>query len=356
MPRPRLSEKEYELVKKIREKGTDFVEDQVKTLQEACDQHDIDIKDVKSYWAKGEQYSIFAKNRVKTYEEVTDEIVEELDKYSPNYPTIERKPVEDGHLLVIDPSDIHVGKLSVATETGHDYTVEKAVERTLSGVQELINKSSGFDIDQVLFIIGNDALHIDDPHRKTTSGTPQDTDGQWHTAFHAAKSMYVSIIETLMQIANVHVLYCPSNHDYTHGFFLADTLKSWFRKSENVEFDSSISHRKYFKYHTNMIEADHGDACKIDDTPMLMATEQPQMWADCDFRYSYKHHIHNKKKVPVMGSDKVGVNIEFLRTPSPPDGWHDRKGYLNMPAVEGFVHSKDRGRCASFTHYFKDGE
>lgn len=348
--RPRMSDEEFELWKTI--KDNDFIVDQLHELQKECQKAGIPIEDVSHYWYKSEHFSIFAKNKVKTYEQVKDGLIEQLDQYSPDYPTIERNIGKDGHLLVIDPSDIHVGKLSVASETGEEYNIEKSIQRTLSGIRKLLDHSSGYEIDQILFIIGNDALHVDNPKNTTTSGTLQDTDSMWHVAFNAAKDMYVKSIELLMQIADVHVLYCPSNHDFTQGFFLADTLNSWFRKSENVSFDSSIRHRKYYKYHTNMIEADHGDGCKIDDTPMLMATEQAEMWSDCKFRYSYKHHIHHKKKIPVMGHDKVGVNIEFLRSPSPADGWHDRNGFKNMPAIEGFIHSKDRGRIAQFTHYY----
>lgn len=352
MPRPRLTDEEYELWEKI--KDNDFIVDQLSLLEQECNKAGIPIEDIKHYWYKSEKFSIFAKNRVKGYEEVKDEILSQLKEYSPEYPTIKRERKGDGHLLVIDPSDIHIGKLSVQSETNASYGIEEAVRRVMDGIRELLNHSSGFDIDQVLFIVGNDALHIDDPHRKTTSGTPQDTDGMWHTAFHAAKDMYIQCIEQLMQVADVHVLYCPSNHDYTHGFFLADTLASWFNRSENVTFDASICHRKYFQYHNNMIEADHGDGCKIEDTPMLMATEKPNMWADCKFRYSYKHHIHHKKKIPVAGFDGIGVNIEFLRAASPQDGWHHRNGFISLPAVEAFVHSKERGRVASFTHYFDD--
>lgn len=355
-PRPRMTEEEFELWEKIRESGTDFVNEQFEGLEQACDEAGIGIEDVKHFWFKNEKYSIFAKNKVKTYEQVKDEIIREMDEHSPEYKTFKRTPSENGHLLVIDPSDIHIGKLAVAAETGEDYNIKKAVNRTLDGIRKLINQSSGFTIDQVLFIIGNDALHIDSPNRTTTSGTPQDTDGMWHSAFGAAKQMYIKAIELLMPIADVHVLYCPSNHDYTQGFFLADTLSSWFRKSENVSFDASIAHRKYYKYHSNMIEADHGDGCKIGDTPMLMATEQAQMWADCQFRYSYKHHIHHKKKIPVAGYDDIGVNIEFLRSPSVPDSWHSRNGYINMPAIEGFIHSKNNGRIAQFTHHYPNGK
>lgn len=353
MPRPRLTDKEYELWEKI--KDNDFIQNQISVLQDECEQAGIPLEDVKHYWYKSKKVSVFAKNKVKSYEEVKDDILKEMREYSPNYPTIQREKIGNPHLLVIDPSDIHIGKIAVAAETGEDYSIKKAVNRTKRGVHNLLNKSSGYNFDQVLFIVGNDALHVDNAKSSTTAGTHQDTDSLWHVAFQAAKNMYVELIELLMQVADVHILYCPSNHDFTHGFFLADTLKSWFRDSENVTFDADIIHRKYFKYGKNMIEADHGDGCKMKDTPMLMAHEAPKMWAECPYRYSYKHHIHHKVKAGTVveyGHDSIGVSIEFLRSPSPADGWHHRNGYVNLPAIEAFVHCKETGRGAQFTEYF----
>jgi hypothetical protein len=247
---------------------------------------------------------------------------------------------------VIDPSDIHIGKLAVAAETGQDYNIKKAVQRTIEGIEGIVKKSEGFEIDQILFIIGNDALHIDTPKGTTTSGTKMETDGLWHEGFLAAKDMYVKCIEALMRVAQVHVLYCPSNHDYMTGFFLADVLSTWFRKS-SVTFDVSINHRKYYQYHDNMIEADHGDGIKAEQTPLTMAAEQPEMWSNTKFRYSYKHHLHHR-----ISKDFTGVNLTVLRSPSSADGWHHRNGFVNTPAVEGFVHHPFEGRVAQLTHYF----
>ena len=353
MPRPRMTQEELNAWNAF--KDSDFVVEQLSLLKQECDKAGIPIKDVKHYWYKSKVFSVFAKNKIQDYDQVKDDIVKQMQEHAPDYPKINRKPVKAPHLLVIDPSDIHIGKLAVMAETGEDYTIKIAIDRAKEGVQGILDYSANFGIDKILFVIGNDALHIDHPHRKTTAGTPQDTDGMWHTAFHSAKDMYIDLIELLMQVADVHVLYCPSNHDYTHGYFLADTLMSWFRKSKNVSFDCSIRHRKYFKYGLNMIEADHGDGCNVKDTPQLMAYENAVMWAECKHRYSYKHHLHHKIKlgsVVEMGVDGIGVNIEFLRSPSASDGWHDRNGYKSMKSVEGFLHCKERGRVASFSYNY----
>ena len=73
----------------------------------------------------------------------------------------------------------------------------------------------------------------------------------WYNNFLIAKKLYIEILDELIKIADIHVMYNPSNHDYTNGFFLADTIKSWYKKCENITFDSNISHRKYFKYGTS---------------------------------------------------------------------------------------------------------
>jgi hypothetical protein len=56
--------------------------------------------------------------------------------------------------------------LCEAFETGEDYDTNIAVKRVLEGVQGIIDKSQGYNIDKILFIGGNDILHIDSPQEK----------------------------------------------------------------------------------------------------------------------------------------------------------------------------------------------
>jgi hypothetical protein len=152
----------------------------------------------------------------------------------------------------------------------------------------------------------------------------------------------------LLQVAPVHVQYNPSNHDYTNGFFLAHTLEAWFNRCEGITFDTSIAHRKYHTYGTNLIGTTHGDGAKVQDLPLLMAHEAPEAWAKCKHRYIYTHHIHHK-----MSKDFMGVCVEALRSPSGTDSWHHRNGFQHSPkAVEGFIHHPEHGQIARITHLF----
>lgn len=342
--RPRLTAEEYTILQDIR--------NQHAALEAECIAQGLPVESVKQYWWKGEHFSINLRGEGgKSYDDIKEEIIKELKEYAPKYPKIKRDKENlklDGHLLVIDPADIHIGKLAKAIETGEDYNNKIAVERVMMGVYGIVEKASAFKTDKILYIIGNDILHIDTPKRQTTSGTPQDTDGMWYENFTIARRLHVEVIEVLREIADVHVQYDPSNHDYTNGFFLADTLASWFHNDQHVTFNVTPAHRKYFHYHNNLIGTTHGDGAKQADLPLLMAHEAKQEWAISDHKYFYIHHIHHKQSKDIMG-----VTVEALRSPSGADSWHHRNGYQHSPkAVEGFMHHKIYGQVARFTHIF----
>jgi hypothetical protein len=157
----------------------------------------------------------------------------------------------------------------------------------------------------------------------------------------------------MLPYADIRVIYNPSNHDYMSGFMLAQTIEAYYRQHPNVTFDNSIAHRKYYRYGNNLIATSHGDGAKLNDTPLLMASEQPLMWSECHYRYIYLHHVHHKQTHKFMsGKDFIGVTAEYVRSPSPSDSWHDRNGYVGAKkAVEAFVHSFAHGQVARLTHH-----
>ena len=320
-------------------------------LAQACEERGIDISSVGIAWSKDKKWSIqFKPNKENgpTFEQMLEDHISEVKNHTFSYEKIIRNNDPDGCLLVIDPADVHIGKLASSFETGEDYNSQIAVQRVKSGVEGILQKASGFTIDKIVFVAGNDILHIDTPKRTTTSGTPQDTDGMWYDNFLIAKKLYIDVLDTLLQVADVHFMYNPSNHDYQSGFFLADSISSWYSKCKNITFDTSIAHRKYYRYHNNLIGTTHGDGAKPQDLPLLMAQEAGDDWSNAKNRYVYIHHIHHK-----MSKDFIGVTVEALRSPSGTDGWHHRKGYQHAPkAVEGFIHSKSHGQMARLTHLF----
>ena len=321
-------------------------------IREECRKANLNHEDVKHGWIKNDNASLFFKNpnfkdeQGREIEKIKRELVQWV-KDEPK-PFRKKEKIKGDHLLLIDPADVHIGKLCRSFETGTEYNSQIAVKRVKEGVNGILNNASGWDLDQIALIGGNDILHIDTPKRQTTSGTPQDTDGMWYDNFMIAAKLYKDVISTLAEIAPVRFIYNPSNHDYTNGFFLAQLIEAYFANDKRITFDVSIAHRKYYQYHNNMIGTTHGDGAKIDNLGALMAHEGAKVWANTKHRYIYIHHVHHK-----MGKDLIGCTVEALRSPSGTDSWHHRNGYSgNVKAIEGYIHHKEYGQISRLTHIF----
>lgn len=334
-----------------------------------CEKNGIPVESVGHYWFKSQHYSIFAKNKLKTYESVRDEVVAEMQQYAPVYPEIKRRSVGD-YCFVVNPADVHIGKYASLLNTNNQYNMDIAKERVQKGVMGLLQQIEDYELHKIVFVIGNDILHTDNTKRQTKNGTQQDTDGMWFENFMVAKQLYVWCIETLMQKADVHVVFCPSNHDYQSGYFLADTMESWFRNNKNVSFNCTMHHRKYVAYGSTLMGFSHGDGAKDSDLSDIMKTEAKKAWSNVKYGCWFLNHLHHSIKktkkrqitkdvydVTVFRTNdeeiQDKVNVHYSKSPSGTDTWHYEKGYLSMKAVEGHLIEFKEGYKKTIYHFFE---
>jgi hypothetical protein len=128
--RMRLTEDEHKLIAEHR------------ALEQECEEKGIPIDSVNHYWYKGKHFSLHVKNDSVSMDSMREDIIKEMNKYSPKYNKIERTKSKDSHCLVVDPADVHIGKLATAFETGEDYNSQVAVKRVLEGVKGILDKTS----------------------------------------------------------------------------------------------------------------------------------------------------------------------------------------------------------------------
>ena len=345
----------------------------------------VDTKIVPSgFWTKtkGDEntpaLSVYTRVAPEEREAFRDEIVtliEDLARPPADLPP--RFDVAEGMMMVLDPSDVHIGKLSVKTETGVSYDAAIAEHRLVEGCKALMLKGKHNGVSHVLFVIGNDIAHIDNPRRQTTGGTPQDTDGSLFTIFQVALRGYSRVVEeALRQELSIQIIFNPSNHDWILGYCIAQTVAARWKDHPNVtvtDYGVSEIHRKYVRFGLNIIGLSHGDGAKEGDLGQIMLQEARPHMAECLHRYWYLHHYHHKIKKALgirsmsREKDHIGmtvirsgagamegdnVMVEYVRSPSAPDGWHNRNGYLNRQAVEAFVHHPTEGQTDRFTAWF----
>ena len=336
--RPRITPEEYEIVKKARR------------IEAEARKSGLDPNDVKHMWIK-DKHSFFVPNpgyRQKEQSAFHEALVDLVRNHSISCTPGPKRQLKEGKLLVIDPADVHIGKLANAFETGENYNTEIAIQRVHEGVDGILDKIRGVDIERIVFIGGNDILHVDNSSRTTTRGTPQDTDVMWYDAFLKAMQLYLDVLKKLIDIADVQYIHCMSNHDYVNGWMLSQCVQAYFEKHDRISFDTSPKHRKYVNYGQNLLGFTHGDGAKQKDLPILMANEAKTWWSQTKHRYIYSHHVHHK-----TGKDYPGVVFETLRSPSGTDAYHHKNGYQHAPmAIEAFVHDRKYGQEMRISHFF----
>jgi hypothetical protein len=307
----------------------------------------------------------------------TDMVADSLSDYKPLDRELFAPRVNVGakgdKLLVVDLADVHFGKLCVKEETNHTYNVDVARHRVMEGTRAILQRAD--DVGRILFVMGNDILHTDNG-KTSTAGTPQDSDGSYFTAWRAAQHATIDAISECAGVADVDLVHCMSNHDWRSGWALSQTIAASLSGHDGVRataYNMSEKHRKFYGYGRNGLLVTHGDGAKEEALTSLFLKEGRNLISRCDLLYAYLHHFHHKirkrRGIDVFQSEKdhtafTQVNMgavrveggdmvaEYVRSPSPPDGWHDRNGYINRQAVEAFIHCPHDGQKDRLTEWF----
>jgi hypothetical protein len=259
---------------------------------------------------------------------------------APEPQLVYREQQVTGNMLEINIPDVHVGKLAWPMETGQPpYDVQIAVALHDRALDTLIERTSHYAYDEILYVVGNDLLNSTDVENKTTAGTIVTTDGRFQKTFYKTREMVVRAIEKLRLIAPVRVMLVPGNHDTLAVWHLGDSLQCYFRNYDDVKIDNEPKYRKYHQFGQVMLGFTHGDKGKKSDYPLLMATEKPEMFGQTKFREMHTGHIHQTKL-----EEQHGVRVRILPALCPADDWHSENGYIgNQRNAEAYIWNRIEG-------------
>jgi hypothetical protein len=312
-----------------------------KKLKEQVEIEEVELQvepklKLKSRWSIGnkwgESYVAIKEGEVNP-DELKKKFIEEISKYSPKEFVKTPKTVSNNVILEVSLPDLHFGK--------NDINVLK--KNFLNSIDELVKKASGLKIEKFLLPIGNDGMNHEGLRETTTKGTPQLDTVDWRVSF---KTYYESVIEginLLLKIAPVDVVVIQGNHDYERMWYLADVVKAWFRNNKDVTVDNSGEDLKFYEYGKVMLLFNHGDKIKAHDLPLVMATEQPEMFARTKHREVHLGHIH-KEKV----DEFRGIKVRFLPSICEQDTWHASMGYKSYRCAQAYAWNKETGLDAYF--------
>jgi len=243
-------------------------------------------------------------------------------------------------MLEIALFDAHFGKLAWHGETGEDYDHKIATERFLCAISDFINRAKKFQIEKILAPIGQDLLQYDNAEQKTDKGTPQDTDMRPKKMYTSCYEMMLEAVLLLREVAPVHIVYSPGNHDPLLSYFITHALAQYFHKDASVQVDIDPSPRKYVEYGKCLIGYSHGD----DDAkqiPKLMQIEAPEAWGRTMWREWHMGHLH---KEGLYVDEDSGLIMRRISAITGTDKWHSQKGFVGtVKKAQAFVWDREYG-------------
>lgn len=260
---------------------------------------------------------------------------------APFSPSAAVKRAGSGYMLEINIPDLHVGKLAWSKETGHEaYDGALAVQVFEQAFETLLARTSGYAFDEIVLVLGNDLLHADTKTGTTTAGTPMDLDSRYHRTFVAVRRMVTRAIQRSLAVAPlVRAVMVPGNHDTLSVWQLGDSLECLFANEPRVVVHNEPTMRKYLRFGRVMLLFTHGNTGKLRDYPLLMATEQPEMFGATQHREA---HTGDKHQLQVQ--EQHGIRVRILSALCPPDAWHSDNHYVgNQRSAEAFIWHRDEG-------------
>lgn len=243
-------------------------------------------------------------------------------------------------MTTVEIFDLHLGKLAWGKETGHgDYDMSIAIRRFRECVETLLQRTAHEKTSKIIFPFGNDYLHADNRRGATTNGTPLDMDSRFPKIYETGRELLCWALERCLEVAPVDAMAVPGNHDRQSTHAIGDSLSCYFRNTKHITIDNAPTVRKYRQHGKVMLLYGHGDAGKLKDLPLQMATEQPKMFGETIFREAHTGHLHGEQ-----AQEYKGVKVRVSPALCNPDYWHSEQQHTgNLLASEAYVWHRETG-------------
>lgn len=322
-----------------------------KSVEELYTLHKIDKLRYKitNYWSKLKSNGKFTSSVFATAKKPSNYTPEDFAIFLQDYvPTpvivygssrsVKVKQVVDVELSI---ADFHLAKKTLEKET-----IEERQKRYVDMATSLVTQASDvYDIDTLVFVVGNDFFHTDNYQGTTTNGTPQDFIAEFDVEYEKGFDLLVNTITTVSHYAKrVKVLLMQGNHDRTKSYYVAHALDVYFTKNENITFDRAHGVTKSVVLGNTFIGYHHGN-CKIESLPLIFATgDQSAAFGNALYR-----EVHTGDKHHYMAKELNGVRIQQMPSLSGTDRWHKDNNFVHsIRAALILVYHPTLGKIAEF--------
>ena len=257
----------------------------------------------------------------------------------------------DNLAAVYPVGDFHLGMHAWDEEAGDNWDLKIAERMFFGATDHLMSAIPACETGIIPFL--GDFTHYDSFIPMTSrSGNVLDADSRF------PKMVRVAILAARYKIEsaarkhrNIHVIFEKGNHDDASSVWMSESMSQIYANDKRITIDTSPRYYHYYEFGHCLIGTHHGHAAKMDQLPMIMATDQREAWGRTKFRYWYTGHIHHRKSASTIpqSQDYSGCSVESFRVLPPTDAWAEQKGYRPIRDQKAIVLHKDFGEVARHT-------
>lgn len=298
---------------------------------------DLDKYTITNYWSKLLPNGKFTSSVFSKKKKAGDYTIEDFERFLKNYsPKFEfKQPKFSKHDLEVIDVEISIADFHLAKQTlEKESVVEKQID-FITVVADLLTKvTNNYNINKLVFPIGNDYFHTDNYQNQTTNGTPQDVLVDYSVEYEKGFDLLVGAIQLMnLNCNDLEIILVQGNHDRTKSFYLSHALEVFFKNNKKISFKREHSTTKYTILGNTFIGYHHGN-CKIEDLPLIFATNKDSCR---EFGNALFREVHTGDKHHYMAKEIKGVRIQQMPSLSGTDRWHNDNNYINNIRC-GLVH------------------
>ena len=253
---------------------------------------------------------------------------------------------ESDLLLMIPIGDAHVGLRCHADETGEEFDLRIQEANHMAAVDGLL--STAPRAAEGLVVNVGDYLHADSTKGggSTTKGTNVDTDGSRFRVLLIALRMFRRTIDAaLLKCERVTVICATGNHDGESSTWLRLCLSLAYEREPRVTIKTEPRKFHFHQFGKCLFGVTHGDTCKVADLPIIMANDEPELWAATLYRLWVTGHVHHTQV-----KEMHGCTFRTYRTLAAQDEWHKGQGYRSGRDLRLEVWHREHGQIQEFIH------
>lgn len=305
----------------------------------------LTIKETTTLYKAGEvsltwvKRSVEEEKKATLWAEYAAELIKPIDPASLLEPLPARVLPPENLCAVYPIGDYHVGMMAWGLETRSDNWDIKLAEQLLARAAESLMRGAPPSEQCVLAFMG-DFVHFDG-YRPETPAHKNLVDAD--TRFGKVGRVAIRIVRHIIAAARryhdkVHVVFLGGNHDPAVAELINVFLGEFYCDDPQVTVDMSPSYFRYFEYGQNLLGFAHGDKCKKERMPMIMAADMREAWGRTKHRLILTGHVHHESR-----SDNYGVAIETVPVLIPNDAYSASAGYRATRAMQVLVLDREFG-------------